>query len=164
MTAKEFQTTIVPAYGVMAATARRILGDEEIAKDAVQDVMRTLWENRQRLGVTTDGAAYAVRAVRNRCIDICRRGSATITTPVEDVADDIADDEPDDTGRLELLTKAIENLGEPRRTILRLSLSGKSGAEISAVTKINEGTVRQHLSRARKELRNMIVKYEEKER
>ena len=44
MTAKEFQTTILPAYGAMAATARRILGDEEIAKDAVQDVMRTLWE------------------------------------------------------------------------------------------------------------------------
>ncbi|RXE71825.1 sigma-70 family RNA polymerase sigma factor [Muribaculaceae bacterium Isolate-002 (NCI)] len=164
MTAKEFQTTILPAYGAMAATARRILGDEDIAKDAVQDVMRTLWENRQRLDVMTDGGAYAVRAVRNRCIDICRRGSAAIMTPVEDVADDIADEETDDTGRLELLTKAIENLGESRRTILRLSLSGKSGAEISAVTKINEGTVRQHLSRARKELRNMIVKYEEKER
>lgn len=160
MTAEEFKSTILPAYGAMAATARKILGDDEIAKDAVQDVMRALWEGRERLNAVANGAAYAIRAVRNRCLDIHRQNAGTVMTAVDDVAETIAVEENDDLRRLELLSSAIEQLGEPRRTILRLSLSGKSGIEIARAVYMNEGTVRQHLSRSRKELRKLIIQYE----
>lgn len=160
MTATEFQTTILPAYGAMEAVARRMLGDDEIARDTVQDVMRTLWEGRDHICGVTNGAAYAIRAVRNRCLDILRQKPAVDTSPIDEVADDIAEDCDDDTRRMELLLKSIEKLGEPRRTILRLSLAGKSGAEIARAVDMNEGTVRQHLSRSRKELRKLILQYE----
>lgn len=164
MTATEFKSAILPAYGAMSAIARKILGDRENAEDAVQDVMRSLWEGRERIEISGAAAAYAVRAVRNRCLDILRRKPAEATTPIESVADTVADDNTDDIKRLERLSTAIDNLGEPRRTILRLSLAGKSGAEIASTVSLSETNVRQHLSRSRKELRKLIIQYENDER
>ena len=164
MTATEFKSVILPAYGAMTAVARKLLGDRQSAEDAVQDVMRSLWEGRENIIVNGAGAAYAVRSVRNRCLDILRRKPADTDTPIENVADTIADDDCDDTQRLERLSAAIDNLGEPRRTILRLSLAGKSGAEIAATVNLSETNVRQHLSRSRKELRKLIMQYENDER
>lgn len=160
MTATEFQSIILPAYGAMEAVAKRMLGDDAIAMDAVQDVMRTLWESRQRIVGVTNGAAYAVRAVRNRCLDILRQKPAADLTPVDSLTEELAEDDEDDARRIDMLLKAIDNLGEPRQTILRLSLEGKSGAEIARKVNMNEGTVRQHLSRSRKELRKLIIQYE----
>ena len=137
MTATEFKSVILPAYGAMTAVARKLLGDRQSAEDAVQDVMRSLWEGRENIIVNGAGAAYA---------------------------DTIADDDFDDTQRLERLSAAIDNLGEPRRTILRLSLAGKSGAEIAATVNLSETNVRQHLSRSRNELRKLIMQYENDER
>lgn len=161
MTANEFQTNILPAYGAMTAVAHRMLGDAEGAADVVQDVMRTLWEARDRLNVTVCGAGYAVRAVRNRCLDVLRRQPQISGVPVESVSDVMTDTDADaGSERLEALAFAIDNLDEPRRTILKLSLSVKSGKEIAAKMGLTEANVRQYLSRSRKELRKLILKYE----
>lgn len=164
MTATQFKTVIIPAYGAMKAVAGRILGDRDSAEDAVQDVMRSLWENRERIEISSAGAAYAVRAVRNRCLDLLRRKPATATTPIEEVSETLPDDISDDFRRIEHLSIAIDTLGEPRKTILRLSLAGKSGAEIARTVNLSEANVRQHLSRSRKELRKLIIQYENDER
>lgn len=156
MTATEFQTTILPAYGAMLAVARRILSDD--GADAVQEVMKKLWERHQSLDATMCGAAYACRAVRNRCLDILRCRPTTADVPLDNVANTIADDsENDNSEQLAQLAAAIDALGEPRRTILRLSLDGKAGAEIAAAVNISEANVRQYLSRTRKELRKTIL-------
>ncbi|MGM9853960.1 MAG: RNA polymerase sigma factor [Muribaculaceae bacterium] len=158
MTATEFQNNILPAYGAMLAVACRMLGDREGASDAVQELMKKLWEEHERLDAGVSGAAYACRAVRNRCIDIirCRRSASDI--PIDSLADDIAEPEDnDDSVRMIELATAIDRLGEPRRTILRLSLDGKSGAEIAAEVGMTEQNVRQYLSRTRKELRKTIL-------
>lgn len=158
MTATEFQNNILPAYGAMLALAQRMLGDREAAMDAVQELMRKLWEEHDRIDAGAGGAAYACRAVRNRCIDIIRCRKSVADIPIDRLADDIAEPEEDvESLRIIGLTSAIDRLGEPRRTILRLSLDGKSGAEIASLVGFSESSVRQYLSRTRKELRKTIL-------
>lgn len=140
------------------SVALRILGNREMAMDAVQDMMKKLWENCEQLNVEVCGAAYACRAVRNRCLDILRLHKPITDVSVDSLPDDIV--EPDDgvaAERMIELTAAIDRLDEPRKTILRLSLDGKSGAEIAKAVGISEPNVRQYLSRTRKELRKTIL-------
>ena len=158
MTATEFQNNILPAYGAMLAVACRMLGDREEASDAVQELMKRLWEEHDRLDAGAAGAAYACRAVRNRCIDIIRSRRLGADVPIDSLADDIAEPDDDDgSARMIELASAVDRLGEPRRTILRLSLDGKSGAEIATEVGMTEQSVRQYLSRTRKELRKTIL-------
>ena len=45
MTAQQYKDNILGCYSSMLAVARRILGNEDEAQDAVQDVCRRLWEH-----------------------------------------------------------------------------------------------------------------------
>ena len=54
--------------------------------------------------------------------------------------------------------KLVDGLDEPRHTIMVMSMRGYNAEEIALAIGMNAGTVRQHLSRARKQLREKLDK------
>lgn len=129
--------------------ATSILGDEESAKDVVQDVFEKIWA---RTLPILNLEAYATRAVRNACIDLLRSRKDVTDEFPEDVADSVEcwDDR-------ELVKMAIAQLPERQRSVIHLKdIEGYSNEEISKVVGVPENQVRTILSRARKSMRNYI--------
>ena len=159
MTASEFQDDILPAYGAMLALATRLLGSRDYGADVVQDVIRGLWEKHSDLVFSGTPAAFAMRCVRNRCVDVLRHESRTVSLELsvsETLADNV-DDNSELADRIVSLNRSIETLGEPRKSIIRLSMAGHSVREISGRLALTETNVRQLLSRTRRQLKDMIL-------
>lgn len=57
----------------MQRMAARLLHDDDLAADAVQETLIQLWHRRWRLGMMKDYRGYCMRTLRNRCIDILRQ-------------------------------------------------------------------------------------------
>ncbi len=168
MTSSEFKEMVIPHYRAMYGVALAVLGgDSRMAEDAVQDTLLRLWDNRKQLPEITSCKAYAIRAVRNRCLELLR--SSTPKANVEDESTKIAVDTasiPDQrvaaeaADNLELASRLMAKLPEAQRNILHMrAFSDLDNEEIAHVLGINNATVRQQLSRARKALREMMGRY-----
>ena len=53
--------------------AEKILNDDDLANDAVQEAFVRLWRKRWRLGLMEDPQGFSIRTLRNLCIDMLRR-------------------------------------------------------------------------------------------
>lgn len=159
MTAKEFKTHIVPAYGAMLALARRMLAEaHDDPDDVVQDVFRSLWEKHSEMVLPDNPTAFVLRCIRNRCLDLVRKPVHTVPIEYADIDNTSDDDEAEIfEERLTLISHLINNLGEPRRSILRLNIRGVPTERIALQFKLSEGNVRQILSRTRRELRTLAI-------
>ncbi|WP_183573102.1 RNA polymerase sigma factor [Mucilaginibacter sp. X5P1] len=51
---------------LLVAHAYRLLGDQDEANDVVQDVLLTLWQNRESIALNTSLSSYLYTAIRNR--------------------------------------------------------------------------------------------------
>lgn len=168
MTSSEFKDMVIPHYRAMYGVALAVLGgDTAMAEDAVQDTMLRLWDHREQLPEIASVKAYAVRAVRNRCLELLR--SSAQVADVEDAATKTALDAaslPDQrtaaeaADNLELASRLMERLPEAQQNILKLrAYADLDNEEIAQTLGINNATVRQQLSRARKSLREMMARY-----
>lgn len=129
--------------------ATSILGDEESAKDVVQDVFEKVWT---RTLPILNLEAYVTRAVRNACIDLIR-SRKEVTDELPEVAGDSVERWDD----RELVRMAMSQLSERQRTVVHLKdIEGYSYEEISQVVGVQENQVRTILSRARKTMRDYI--------
>lgn len=139
----------------MFGLAYAILADSDEAADAVQDVMETLWRNRNQLDNVESLAGYCTSAIRHKAIDLLRqRNNANL--PIEQIQE-LAQDEPFDTDDYELLEKIIATLPEQQQAALRLSIfESAPTTEIAEMLDISPDNARQLLSRARKKVRNLF--------
>ena len=156
MTATEFKNIILPRYGIMLNMANYILKDKDMAYDAVQDVMKQLWEHHGELAVPSNPSSYVLRCVRNRCIDILKQQRDV--TSIDESDFQSSDDENDELymERLGAIDESISKLKEPSKSVLLLNLKNVPIAEISALTGLSEVNIRQILSRTRRRLKNII--------
>lgn len=158
MTALEFKNTIIPAYRAMLAVSMRLLVKEE-AEDIVQDVLQTLWEKHDQISLKCNPAAFAIKCVRNRCLDVIRNQKHQ--NSFESLNINFEDEHEQDiefTDKINQLSDAINRLKEPAKTIILLNLKGKSGAKIAAETGFSEANIRQILSRTRRNLKTLFLK------
>ena len=136
--------------------ANYILKDKDMAYDAVQDVMKQLWEHHGELAVPRNPSSYVLRCVRNRCIDILKQQRDV--TGIDESDFQSSDDENDELymERLGAIEESISKLKEPSKSVLLLNLKSVPIAEISALTGLSEVNIRQILSRTRRRLKTII--------
>lgn len=143
--------------------ALQILQDEEEAKDVLQDVFLKLWQKRDELVKVENLEAFAFRMIRNRCLDAIR---ARRTVSMEVVKKGhIPDEESLETDRLEytdsasLVKQIIIGLPDLQRTVIQMrDVEQLEYEEIAEVTQLNVNAIRVNLSRARKKVRDEILK------
>lgn len=167
MTDRQFNDAFLPLYKPMYGVAVSILADREAAADAVQDAMLSLWDKRNEIDMPRSAKAYALIAVRNKCLSAMRAGrsasqreSTTASGLLPDIeADSRADDRAALTTSQQLVASAIDSLSDRIAEVMRLALFGEcSNSEIEEITGLSPANVRQCLSRGRKELREILTK------
>jgi RNA polymerase sigma-70 factor (ECF subfamily) len=140
----------------------RVLGDLDLAEDAVQDAFVTAAERWPRDGLPSNPGAWIVATARNRAIDRIRR-ERTLARKTELLAR--AEALPDDAGatipdeRLELIFACCHPaLAAETQVALTLSLvGGLTTPEIARAFLVPEPTIAQRLVRAKRKIRDACI-------
>ena len=169
---------LVLAYQDLAFNvAYRMLSDEDLAADAVQNAFISAYKN---LRAYRGGSfkAWVMRMVTNGCYDELRRQKRRPTVSLEPVnvedgeemestewlrSKDPLPEESFDTAELEhALQHCLENLPvEFRAVVVLVDVQGMDYDEASQSVKVPLGTVKSRLARARLKLRNCLQQFQE---
>lgn len=147
-------------YDSLFHHALRILEDEKEAEDVVQELFIALWNNGIMLGENDSLSGYLYRAVTNRCLNRIRdqkRMNEHLAKWKEEADGEASEAEFASAVREEVmrrLLELIELLPEGRKTILKMSMEGKSGEEIARQLGVSITTVKQQKYRAYRFLRD----------
>ena len=169
---------LVLAYQDLAFNvAYRMLNDEDLAADAVQNAFISAWKN---LPSYRGGSfkAWVMRMVTNGCYDELRRQKRRPTTPLEPFnVDDqeevesphwMASDDPLPETTLEqaelehALQHCLENLPMDFRSVVVLvDVQGMDYEEVAQSVNAPLGTVKSRVARARMKIRDCLQAFEE---
>ncbi len=142
--------------------AKRLLVSTEEAEDATQEVLLKLWRNKKQIGTYKNVEAFAMTMTKNYCYDKLK---AKENQNLKIVHTNYTDQVPTLQQQLEAkdsvdwIEKIIDKLPKKQRVIVQLrDVEQYDNAEIAAMLEINESAVRAALSRARKAIREELVK------
>lgn len=156
MTESRFHKEYLSLAQALWRIAFYILESEAEAEDAVQEVYARLWQVRDRLDDVRQPKAYAIRMLKNLCLDRMRsaaRLSFPEVLPDKDFAP-APDEGIDARQRLEKVLEAVKSLPERQRKVLVLrTLEDLSFEEIARRTGMKPLTCRVLLSQARTKIR-----------
>ena len=152
--------------------ALRTVGNEEDAADMTQEAFLRAYRSLGSFRGDSKFSVWLYRLTTNICIDFLssrgRRHTVSLTAADEDEEPqelDVADDRFDPVQSLEraelrrAVQRGLASLPEDYRRILMLrELSGLSYAEIGQVLRLEEGTVKSRLFRARRKLCDFLRK------
>ncbi|MFD1143615.1 RNA polymerase sigma factor [Larkinella insperata] len=148
--------------GVLYLHAYRMLGDEDEAKDILQELFTALWVRRKELNFISALSAYLYQAVRNRVLDVIAR-KKTEEKYIDSLSQFIASGEyiTDHKVRENELRSIIESevarLPAKMKEIFELSREENlSYKEIADALNISDKTVKKQVSNALKILRQRI--------
>ncbi len=133
------------------------IGDEDRAKDIVQDSYEKLWRNIEGLEYIK-AKSWLFSTAYNTMIDIIRKDKKMVISD-EYVSEDYYSGGYSDLN--EILHQCLEKLPENWKSVLLLrDYEGYSYLEISKITGFTEGQVKTNIYRGRMAMRKMIGKTE----
>jgi RNA polymerase sigma-70 factor (ECF subfamily) len=152
------------AYSV----AFRMLGDEDSARDIVQETLVTIWQKLSKIKTAEVYKTWIYRIVVNKCYDEMRK----LKRNPEFIADDntwalIANKVSEGPSALlensemaQVINLLTQKLSSKQKAVFVLSgLEGMSNEEISQITGMSKSTVKANLYHARKCISEKIEKY-----
>ncbi len=153
-------------YGRAVSVLARVLGDLDLAEDAVQDAFTTAVRRWPVDGVPPSPAGWIITTARNRAIDRLRRETRGREKQALLLPHESAEDEgeevgavPDDRLRL-VFTCCHPALSLPARVALTLKLlGGLSTGEIARAFLVPEPTMAQRIVRAKGKIRAARIPY-----
>lgn len=158
-----FEQQIVPASGKMFRFARKILGNEEDAKDVVQDGLLRIWDQRKRLSQIDNPEAWGMQIIKNLCLDrlkaglirqkaaqqLGQQGSTPYPTPYQ---------QAETKSEIARLAGIIQELPERFRMIIHLrEVEAYSYKEIASIMALSMAEVKVNLFRARQMLKKKLT-------
>ncbi len=159
--------------GRAVATLIRVLGDFDLAEEAVQEAFVVALERWPRDGVPANPGAWITQVARNRAIDRIRRarslrektaeleGLEALRPPEITPAEQVASEEIEDDRLRLIFTCCHPALAQEARVALTLrALGGLSTTEIASAFLVPESTMAQRLVRAKKKIQQAGIPYE----
>ncbi len=171
-----FNTLVLHYQDALFNTARRILGDEEMAADATQEAFISAFRS---LKSFRGGSfkAWLMRTITNAAYDELRRRKRRPTTALEPDGEDgdgvdeprwLADPSlsPEESAEAAELEHAMEHCleGLPfefRTVVVMADIEGLDYTEVALAARIPLGTVKSRIARARLRLRDCLQGFEE---
>lgn len=162
MTPQEFKTEIFPLGPKLYRFALKMLGKREESEDMVQDTFLKLWSNKDKLSEIKNLDAFAMTITRNLCLDRIKSKSWQSQSSL---GDEIIEAPGNLSLSMEMIDevqkakKAIDDLPELQRMTIHLrDIEGMEYEEIAEILGTNVNAVRVNLSRARKQVRDVLIK------
>lgn len=143
----------------------RFVKSPDLASDIVQDVFIKLWENRSSIKVEHSLKAYLFTIARNHVLNVLKRASIeeSIKKEIITYAQQSHTSNEDNVVYKDFTSfaeKAIESLPPQRRLIFKMHIDeGKDNEQIATSLNISKNTVRDHLVKATKFVRNYLKVY-----
>ena len=167
MTTETFKSELLPKKDKLFRLAVFLLKNREEAEDTVQEIFLKLWDMKERLEKYNNIEAVMMTMTRNRCLDKLKTkrekfgslnegiNNQTYTSPMEQSI------QQDMVKQVKVL---MTRLPEQQKTILHLrDVEGYEYNEIQEITGFESNYIRVNLSRARKSIRESLIKLEENE-
>jgi len=162
MNQKEFLSQVTPIQDRLYRLAKRLLVSEDEAQDATQEILIKLWSNRKKIKKLRSIEAFAVTMTKNYCYDKLKAKSSSNLQLVHCNYEDqhyntVKTSENNDS--VNWVLKLMKELPEQQRLILHMrDVEQYSNSEIAKELDLNETAVRVTLSRARKTIREQLLK------
>ena len=162
MDAADFKKIFLPYHRRLYGVALRMLGNEDDARDVLQDAYLKLWDKREALGVIDNVGAFCMTLVRNMCIDLLRSPHYVRDRQQVQLTECLPVAAPDDSevhDNAQVLQTLIARLPLQQQQVIRLrDMMGYSYQEVEQLTGLSTSNVRVILSRARKKIREDYLK------
>jgi RNA polymerase sigma-70 factor (ECF subfamily) len=147
----------------------RLMGNDEDAMDAAQETLLKAWRHLSSFRGASAFSTWLYRVTVNVCNDMLRkRRPPSLSVEIlqetgRDLADPLAGDFTDRTASVQMVLEGLRRLSPDHRTVLVLrDVQGFSYEEIGELLDCPTGTVRSRLSRARRNLSDLLRVMEQK--
>lgn len=164
MNLEAFQTRILPTKNKLFRFALKFLGNEEEAKDVVQEVFIRIWNGRDQMNEVQNWEAWCMRITKNLSLDRIRSITRKQTQPLEDVfhvrQESLSPHEATELKEsLVRVDQIIAALPEKQRQIIHLrDVEGYSYNEICDILELDMNQVKVNLFRARNAVREKLMR------
>lgn len=162
MNQNEFMQLVSPFKDKLFRVAKRLLVSTEEAEDATQEVLVKLWTKNESLSAYNSVEALAMTMTKNYCLDQLkskRAGNLKIVHNNFTDREAPLQKQVEDTDTMNWVEKVINQLPEQQRLIVQMrDIEQYEFEEIAKILEMNETAIRVALSRARKTIREFMIK------
>lgn len=162
MELETFKITVLPLREKLIHISWKMVEDWSDAEDIVQETFLKLWQIREKLDEYDSVEALAVRVAKNLSLDKLKQhrpegmdvASLSIDSGARNPAEEL--EQHDAVARIRWLISKLPSL---QQTIIRMKdIDGYELAEIAEITGTQVEAVRVNLSRARKKIREWMMR------
>ena len=148
--------------------AFRMLGDDDLAKDVVQETMVTIWQKLNNIRSAEAYTTWIRKVVINKCYDCLRHKKRNREYSTDDKTwlllsermSQLPSDQLENDQIAHIISMLTDKLSPKQKTIFVLSeVEEMTSDEISEVTGMAKSTIKSNLYYARKSISGMIGKY-----
>jgi len=160
-----FEELFMTYYAQLVVFAQKLLGDEDLSREMVQDVFVMFYEKREVLNIHTSLKSHLYQTVRNRCLNEIKRNqirrdhhSGIFIEKKNQEA--YFDDKMQETELEAKIFSVVESLPKQCKRIFEMSrYEGISNQKIADKLDLSKRTVETQISKALKILRNSLKDY-----
>jgi RNA polymerase sigma factor (sigma-70 family) len=164
MNFETFQNRVIPVKNKLFRFALRLLGNEEEAKDIVQEVFIRVWNGRGEMDQIQNMEAWCMRITKNMSLDRIRTATRRNTHPMQE-GFDVHHEALTPHEKTELhesmqkISQLMAMLPDKQRQVMHLrDVEGYSYNEICEIMELDMNQVKVNLFRARNAIREKLVK------
>ncbi|HUX94676.1 MAG TPA: RNA polymerase sigma factor [Bacteroidales bacterium] len=163
-----FRKVVEAAAPFAYSVAFRMLGDEDLAKDAVQETMVTVWQKLEVIKSPEGFKSWLYRIVINKCYDELRKRKRNHEYSQDEkiwkkLSETLSDNASADLENIEMaaiISGLTEKLSPKQKAVFILSdLEDMTNDEVALITGMSKLVVKANLYYARKNIKTMLVKY-----
>ncbi|MCP9200126.1 RNA polymerase sigma factor [Gramella sp. GC03-9] len=162
MKERTFLNIIDPVKDKMYRLALRLLTSKEAAEDATQEVILKLWDRKEKIKHYANVEAFAMTVTKNYCLDQLKSKKNSHLRIVHQNYESNApslQSEIEVNDEMALLGRIVEKLPEQQKMIFQLrDIEQYEYEEIAEIMEMNQTAIRVALSRARKAIRENLIK------
>ncbi|QHT67149.1 RNA polymerase sigma-70 factor [Rhodocytophaga rosea] len=157
-----FEAIYVLYHNKIYRLALKFVKSEELAKEVLQDIFVKVWEHKHTINKDLSFSAFIFKIAHNHIFNLLKRASKEVSIKKQIIAAaEIASNQTEDeffAAEYESLAiHAIDQLPPQRKLIFQLCrLEGKTYEEVSYALGISKSTVRDHMVKAIKFIKEYL--------
>jgi len=162
MNQTDFLKVVLPFKDKVYRLAKRLLVSSEEAEDATQELFLKLWNKKEKIKEYKNVEAFAMTMTKNYCFDRLKSKQASNLSLVHSnytAKDGSLEKKVEQKDSVSIVHQLINNLPEQQKMIIQLrDIEEYDFDEICKVLDMKPTAVRVALSRARKSIREALIK------